>query len=522
MGENLKKLIAIVITAVLPLVGCSIAPDQEEVTLEVEGSQETEAVVEETTAPEPDPLPTFELSALREDPEVCKVKEDSRIYAPGDPVVDFSAFDEIRGKYKGNATAFPFRPTTLPTFGELNVAVVPVDWSDSVGSQEELDFYRSQAQTFADFWFMASEGNLSVQIHMPDEWQRISGSVEDFRMTQEEEGQRYDERPKKQALYDAITDASDEAMDYSSIDIVLPVWPLDKTVSEWGGPHEFNFDWNAAMYTDEKTIYDIAGAGDWFLDHIDYGGPWFYYVHEVGHMLGFVHLPDEDGLYNELDWKESWWLQNGTSGLDVMGNQDGAVKTIGSWLRWLAGWLDDSQVICVTEDSIVDEYFELNHLNDISGGVESLIIKLSETQVVVVESRRWDERFDRPIVHSRDGIFAYVVTATKGASQNSQQMISPRSIQDWVEVNHWRGSQEIDGTFCEGDAANVSNLRIEAVSLQDGKDYVRVTKTDEWVDPNGPAAGSVVGQPNFLDNGCVFPPGADNEYRRSLGLPTSS
>jgi len=512
----MRKIISLLISTSL-LGGCASAVQTEGTPAPSQSSQ-----VPKTQAPEPEPLPTFELSSLNENPDVCKIREDSRIYSPEDPVVDFSGLDEIRGKYKGNATAFPFRPTTLPTFGELNVAVVPVDWSDAAGSQQELDFYESQANIFADFWYMVSEGNLSVRIQMPNAWQRIPGSVDDFRMTREDEGQRYNERPKKQLLYDAITAASDDVIDYSSIDIVLPVWPLEKTVSEWGGPHEFNFDWNAAMYTDEKTIYDIAGAGDWFLDHIDYGGPWFYYVHEVGHMLGFVHLPDEDGLYSDLDWQESWWLQNGTSGLDVMGNQDGGVKTIGSWLRWLAGWLDDSQVICVTEDSIVDEFFELNHLNDISGGVESLVIKLSETQVIVVESRRWDERFDRPIVHSRDGVFAYVVTSTRGASQNSQQMISPRKIQDWVEVNHWRGSQEIDGTFCEGDVANVSNLRIEAVSLQDGKDYVRVTKTDEWVDPNGPAAGSVTGQPNFLENGCVFPPGADTEFRKSLGLSTSN
>lgn len=516
----MKRLLAIATSSLLILTGCASESEIGEVSSAIQDIQEMEAEESATTGPEP--LPTFQLSSLNEDPEVCKIREDTRLYSPSDPVIDFSGLKEIKGGlYKGNATAFPFRPTTLPIYGELNVVFVPVDWSDAQGDQVDWEFYHSQAQTFADFWFMVSEGNLSVNVTMPEGWFRMPGTTSDFYMTGEEEGQRYEFRPKKQALYDAIIEVSDASIDFSETHIVFPVWPLDASVSE-GGPHEFNFDWNAAMYTNEGTIYDIAGAGDWFINHVEYGGPWFYYVHEVGHMLGFVHLPDESGQYNDLEWNEWWWLQNGTSGVDVMGNQDGAVKTIGSWLRWVAGWLDDSQVICVTEESIEDEYFELSHLNDVSGGVESLVIKLSDTQVVVVESRRWDERFDRPIVHSRDGIFAYVVTSTKGASQNSQLMLSPRKIQDWVEVDHWRGSEEIDATFCEGDSAYVSNLKIEAVSLQDGKDYVRVTKTDEWVDPSGPAAGSVVGQPNFLDNGCVFPPGADREYRRSLGLKTSS
>ena len=511
----MRKLAALLL-AVSVLTGCSYSLEPGET---IEPTDARSSAAEANQVPEPKTAPTFELSSLREDPEVCKIKEDSRIYSPSDPVIDFSGLEEIKGgAYKGNATAFPFRPTTLPIFGELNVVVVPVDWADAEGTQRDWDFYRAEAQTFADFWNMASEGKLQVNVTMPDTWYRMPQTTADFYMTEEEEGQRYSFRPKKQALYDAIVGASDPSIDFSNTHIVMPVWPLSASISE-AGPHEFNFDWNAAMYTDEGNIYDVMGAGDWFIDHIEYGGPWFYYVHEVGHMLGFVHLPDEDRILEQtFDWQEYWWQQNGTNGLDVMGNQDGAVKTIGSWLRWVAGWLSDDNVICVTEESIQDEYFELNHLNDISGGVESLVIKLSETQVVVVESRRWDERFDRPIVHSRDGIFAYVVTATKGGAQNSQLMLSPRNVQDWLEVDHWRGSEELDATFCEGDAANVSNLRIEAVSLQDGKDYVRVTKTDEWVDPNGPAAGSVFGQPNFVENGCVFPPGADTDYRRDLGL----
>jgi hypothetical protein len=383
-----------------------------------------------------------------------------------------------------------------------------VDWNDTPGTPEELEFYQDQAHVFADFWYMVSEGKLTVTITSPDEWQRMKGASRDYFMTEEEAGQRYEFRPKKQFLYDAIVEASDPTIDYSGVHIVLPVWPSQATIGE--APHEFNFDWNAAMYTEEGAIYNIAGPGDWSLHHLEYGGPWFYFAHEVGHMLGFVHLPNESEQFRSSDDPASfWWQQNGTTGFDVMGNPDGAVKTIGSWLRWLAGWMDDSQVTCITEEAIVDEYFALNHLNDLGGERESLVIKLSDTQVVVVESRRWDERFDRKIVHSRDGVVAYVVDSTKGASEGSQLMLSPRDITHWLEVKHWRGSEELDANFCEGDFAYVSNLKIEAVSLQDGQDFVHITTTDNWVDPAGPAAFSVRGEVNTIENGCVFGPGRD-------------
>ena len=294
-------------------------------------------------------------------------------------------------------------------------------------------------------------------------------------------------------------DVSDSLIDYTNVDVVLPAWPRGKTVSEQG-PHEFNFDWNAAMYTDEGTIYNIAGAGDWFINHTEYSaGPWIYYVHEMGHMMGIQHIPNED-LGNDAPR----WLKNPIDGFDIMGNQDGAVKTISSWLRWLAGWLDDDQVVCITEESITDEYFQLQPLNDISGQVEAVVIKLSETKAVVIESRRFDERFDRKIPHSRDGLVVYTVDATKAAAQGSMELLSPRDITKFVEVKHWRSAQELDANFCQGDSVDVSWLRIEAVAIQDGGDYVRISKTDKWVDPEPPQSGSagIVGTVQVSD-GCV-------------------
>ena len=501
----MKRLFAIAVSSLFVLTGCAAGSELDEVSSAIQGSQEVQEEEDQPQTPEPESLPTFELSSLREDPGVCKIEENSRMRQPGEPVPDHSAEREIRnGKYAGNATAFPFSPTTLPIYGNLHVSVIPVDWEDSQGNADDMARYKRELQTLVDFWYMVSEGKLNLILDMPEEWFRIPGSVVDYQLTEEDEGQRYETRPKKQLLYDAIIAASDPSMDFSRTEVAIPIWPTGKTVSFDGGPHEFNFDWNAYMKTDEGNIYDIAGAGDWFLDHPEYGGPWFYWAHEMGHMLGFVHLPYEGDAYNDLDWKEYFWQQNGMNGFDVMGNQDGAIKTIGSWLRWMAGWVSDSQVICLTETMIADEIFALNHLNEIGVETKAVVVKLSDTKVVVIESRRWDDRFDRQIAHSRDGLVAYVVDATKAASENSQLLISPRDITKWVEVNHWRGSEELDANFCEGDSAQVANLRIEALSLQDGTDYLRLTKVDDYVDPSGPPVGSTVGSKNRIENGCVF------------------
>ncbi|MCF8528862.1 MAG: hypothetical protein K9G13_05495 [Aquiluna sp.] len=445
-------------------------------------------------------IPTeYEISQLGENPEVCKLKENSRMRQPGMPNPDFSGRDEIQGLYSSNATGFPFSPTSLPVQGEIEVQMVLVDWADLQGSAKEYAFYKTNADMLSDFYYMASEGKLKVKVTLSPTWLRIPGSYKDLAMTVEEEGQRFTARPKKQDLYDAVVEASDPVIDYSNVDVVLPAWPRGKTVSEQG-PHEFNFDWNAAMYTDEGTIYNIAGAGDWHINHTEYSaGPWLYYVHEMGHMIGVQHIPNED-LGNDAPR----WLKNPIDGFDIMGNQDGAVKTISSWLRWLAGWLDDDQVVCLTEESISDEYFKLQPLNEISGAVEAVVIKLSESAAVVVESRRFDKRYDRKIPHSRDGLVVYLVDTTKAAAQGSMSLLSPRDITKYVEVKHWRSSQEIDGNFCQGDSVDVSWLHIEAAAIQDGGDYVRISRNDTWTDPEPPEAGSA-GVVNTVkaSDGCV-------------------
>lgn len=458
--------------------------------------------------------PPSELSSLAMDPNICKIRENSRYRPIGTKVDDYTGLSQIRGRYKGNATAFPFAPTVLPTTGVLNVAMVLVDWEDHPGNQVDYDFYKLNADLLSEFYYMASEGKLEVRVHMSEGWFRIPGSFSDYAMTVEEEGQRFDERPKKQILYDAIVAASDADTDYTDIQVVIPAWPRGKTISEQG-PHEFNFDWNAAMYTQERVIYDIAGAGDWFLNHTEFGaGPWFYYVHEMGHMLGIPHQSSEEQEFKNgtYERENSWWAQNPLNGFDVMANQDGAIKTLTAWLRWLPGWLDDDQVICVTADSIEDELFRLSPINEIGGSTEAVVVKLSDSMVIVIESRRWDERFDRPIIHSRDGIIAYTVDATKGSAQANQTILSPRNITNWLEVMHWRHSEELDGNFCEGDSVEVANLRITAERIGNGVDYVRISKTDNYVDPTPPKAGTAFGQVNTISNGCVFGPGADFQY----------
>jgi len=497
----LKKIVALALFCLL-VAGCSQAAEPGNLDATKPLSQEQEEVVgnaedDPEVTDDANPRPKVDFSSKAADPESCKIMENSNIYPAGTPVFDYTGRDEIKGDYKGNPAAFPFRPTVLPTSGELLVIMLKSEWADLPGTDDDSEYYERNARTLEDFWSMATEGKLKVTVEIVDRWFTLAGSYLDFQLTPEDEAQRADTRPKKQALWDAIVDASDELVDFTKVDVVLPAFPRGATVSR-EGPHDFNFDWNAAMYTEEGAIYDIAAAGDGF---INFGDVWFYYAHEMGHMLGIQHMGADYLGAIEAEYRAPW-IVNGMAGFDVMGNQDGAIKTLSSWHRWLAGWLDDSQVRCLQSTQIEEEYFELFPINEIGAPLEALVINLDETMNVVVESRRWDARFDRNIVHSRDGIIVYTVDAMLGPAQSNMKLISPRDITKILDVQGKFHREELDGNLCQGDTVRIADLVIEATWVGDATDVVKVSRSDSWIDPRQDMLAK--GEFNQISNGCVF------------------
>jgi len=105
-----------------------------------------------------------------------------------------------------------------------------------------------------------------------------------------------------------------------------------------------------------------------------------------------------------------------------------------------------------------------------------LVIKLSETKAVVVESRRFDPVFDRKSPNSKNGLLVYIVDATKGSAQGNQALLSPRDITQYIEERTWRGGQELDAMFFQGDSVVLDGLKIEAHSIGKDSDVVKVSR----------------------------------------------
>jgi M6 family metalloprotease-like protein len=308
-----------------------------------------------------------------------------------------------------------------------------------------------------------------MKLHLSPVWHRIEGSYKDFVTTFEDEAQ-IGPAPMKQKFYDAAIAASDAKTDFSGIEIVFFAIPTGKPVFA-GGPHEFNFNYNAYLKTAEGNIFDTATAGNFFLTHPGQP-PWVYYVHETGHMIGIPHQADE-----ETNRRDVMYLVNPLGGYDIMSNQGGATRTITTWLRWLAGWLDDERVICVSKERLSEEYYQIYNINELGKRVKSVVIKLSESKAIVIESRRFDPAFDVKTNISKDGVLVYTVDAKKSSAQGSQVLLSPRDITKLVnQQNTWPSAWELDALFFEGDFVIYEGMKIEVIWIGNDSDIVKVTK----------------------------------------------
>lgn len=173
------------------------------------------------------------------------------------------------------------------------------------------------------------------------------------------------------------------------------------------------------------------------------------------------------------------WLVNPMGGLEVMDNEGGPTITINAWTRWVQGWLNDDQATCVLPENVQTEnYYKLSQLNRVGAKDKLLVIKTSATTALLIESRRWDSKFDTPIQHSRNGVIVYRVDTTLGHEEGPLRLYSPRDITKYIyEEKTWPDHRCLDVFLYEGDKVTAQGFTIEVEKLSSSGDIVKIYKS---------------------------------------------
>jgi len=492
MGVSVKKLLPLLLST-LVVTGCAQSTEFGEVSSSIRDSQEMQAETDtsqpsveseaadtdenqvlEADKPSEDqqveraestPAPiTYEFASELVDDEICKLEEDSYPRRTWSDVP---------------ASAFPLNTfgKTISSFGTTNMQVIYLEWEDLRGTQGDYDYHVKELDIARNFLRVVSEGNFNLNVIHAPEWSLVEGSYQDFYTSDEYADATNKSQAHLQFLVDSFIEATDSTVDYTDVDVLFFAFPREEMVVQGNGMHIFGKGGLVTADTNEGTVVDMFSLGSRVYDHA-YGNPgWSSFVHEFSHSLNMPDLRDWSDGKDQLrgdDFK--LYLVNPMYGLDIMDVQGTGTQGLSGWMKWLQGWLNDSQVTCVDATTVDREYYRLDQSNLMNADNEMLVVRLSETKALAIESRRWDSRFDLPVQNSRDGVIVYVVDATRGHAEGPLKLLSPRDVTKYLSQDGvWPDWRMLDVILFEGDSVSFDGITVQVERLSDDGDAVLIT-----------------------------------------------
>jgi hypothetical protein len=128
--------------------------------------------------------------------------------------------------------------------------------------------------------------------------------------------------------------------------------------------------------------------------------------------------------------------------------------------------LQDEQIFCKESSSINNLKLTLVPLSSPEQGIKFVVIPLSKTKALLIESRR-ETKFSCSTNPARDGVLVYLYDATLGHGENFLTPISPPgrvNQPDACSVLHGRTPPNPDRLLRQGESVVVEDLTVEVVN----------------------------------------------------------
>lgn len=255
---------------------------------------------------------------------------------------------------------FPKISNRLRSSGTIKINVIFVDFPDAPATRTTQEIYPALTPNSEKFFSTSSYGKLNVQLTPVHKWYRMGKSSTSYGWT------NLTFSAHRQYLLEAIR-LADPEVDFSDSDAFIVV--ASPTATALGNGPAFTASPGAGIVADGKEFLSSATSG---ADLESWRGYWL--PHELGHMMSLVDLYSY-GTTSSHGFVGDW---------SVMGKISGKGKDLFGWEKWILGWLDDSQIVCVNSGSNRATLTPL----ETPGGIKLFISPISSTSAIVVESRQ--------------------------------------------------------------------------------------------------------------------------------------
>ena len=336
-------------------------------------------------------------------------------------------------------------PRWAPTHGTLNIAVVYLSYLDATINPKAMnEMVNIQEPNTQRFYASTSYGQLHINFLDAHKVYTIQKNLLTYNL-------KNDAPDMTTVFTDAMTAASAD-YDFTKVDELAIVLPDSLPVVDIGPNYGLQVTVGGATIT---RGFDLAYTNPQNHRVIDDG----WLTHELGHTLGLTHPFLYNSPTSSNNWAYAW---------DVMQYDNTAAPNLFTWEKYILGWINDSQIDCMSTSSPVRVTAFLDSNGTADSAIKMLMYRLSDTQAIIVESRHKSET--DPLTGAEQGVLVYKLDMNKGFGQGAITLVYKNA-----QVVNTKFGTEMYGSLHEGESVSSSGIKVTVLKSLSTGDFVRVS-----------------------------------------------
>ena len=348
-------------------------------------------------------------------------------------------------------SGFPMYPERAILTKNPVIQFIPVDFSDLQGKRSPQIDYKPTVDFLKAFWERMSTNPIELRIRVPNNYTRLpkpvmeSDLATDFFKTGRPPAGTWD-------YVRAAIAATDKDIDFSDVDVIAVVPPIEVTRAQIGGFTAQSAEPGFGFSTNEKSMMNIlvsAGpTGDEAFELLNW-------AHELGHNFGLTDIRNTVNV-----------ARQDSSDLGVFDLMNSMIAPeLLAWQRFILGILNDDQVRCVTKTSATTHW--LRPVEQKTTAPKLAVIPTGKYTAIAIESRR-AYGFDTNLGTRNEGPIVYTIDTTVPYRYSTMKIVPSPSATD-VE---WRR----DAALLPGEAVITQGWKITNLESGAFGDVIKVEK----------------------------------------------